>query len=229
MLSPHRDDAAFSCAIAIRYFSSKTAVTVANLFTVSEHAPFRRLQTGSVSTLRLIEDQAFSKLAKVDLRDLRLVDAPQRLSIELSQISTTRSFDAQDELIRRQITDHIAAIAPDLVVAPLALGDHIDHRIAQNAAIQAGVARMCFYEDLPYAARLPESASELRARSLGLELSPWRVPGGSAVEWKRRCVAIYSSQIDMKTVEEITRFGEQYGEAERFWVTPQAIGSWPLV
>ncbi len=93
-----------------------------------------------------------------------------------------------------RIREHIVQFDADLVIAPLALGDHIDHRIAQAAARRVGIAAMAFYEDLPYAARLPDDAPLKRADTLNMALTPIEISAGDGYQWNQNCVRCYPSQ-----------------------------------
>ena len=192
IVSPHRDDAAFSCAIAIRALSNVASITVANYFTISEYAPFRTDELRSVSELRLLEDQKFVSLAGIALEDLNLTDAPQRLEIDVSEISTLRPLETKDAVPRETISKHVLLLAPDLVMLPLAIGDHIDHRIAQAGVLDTGIPNLAFYEDLPYSARANETATEDRASSLQLNLSPKIFHCAEGRNWKARCASLLS-------------------------------------
>ena len=222
VVSPHRDDAAFSCAIALRHFSKTCRITIANFFTVSTYAPFSDVQDSAVTQLRLQEDKAFADSTLADLQDLHLVDAPERLSLPVSEIANKRPFDSRDAKPMEQIGAHLQLLKPELLLLPLALGDHIDHRIAQMAALQIGVESLAFYEDLPYAARIPPDAPEERVRELGLALHPWVCQAEDGDLWKGRSAEFYPSQIGQETVVEMARYSERYGKGERFWVTKQA-------
>lgn len=222
VVSPHRDDAAFSCGIAIRSLAQHHVVTVANFFTVSRYAPFANNARVDVSHLRFLEDLAFAKLTGVALSDLQLIDAPERLAIGVAQIASVRSFDARDDDPLRLVREHVASLSPDLIFLPLALGDHIDHRLAQSAAIAAGCSALAFYEDLPYAARLAENAPAERARKLAMSLSPRIIRANGAEKWKKQCARCYPSQVESGTVGEIASFGLRYAGGERYWTTPSA-------
>ncbi len=222
VVSPHRDDAAFSCGVAIRALALSCSITVANFFTVSRYAPFSVDNCPDVSELRRLEDVSFAKLAGASLSDLRLIDAPERLSIGVAEIASTRPLDSRDNEPLQRIGAHVNSLRPELVFLPLALGDHIDHRIAQNASIAAGCAALAFYEDLPYAARLPENAPAQRAHDLAINLSPRVIRVDNAERWKEQCAGCYPSQIEMETVHEIARFSRRYSGGERCWTTPPA-------
>ncbi len=222
-MSPHRDDAAFSCAISISALvGAQVHVTVADCFTISEYAPFNVAHRPDVTAVRLAEDRAFSSVAGVSLYDLSLSDAPERLGISASAISTERPLVEIDREPMEAIALHIRQIENELIFVPLAIGDHIDHRIAQTAAISTGNPRLAFYEDLPYAARVPPDTAESRAVSLGLSLVPYSFRRDDGELWKRRCAGLYSSQIAPETAEEIAAYSRRYGQGERIWVTPAA-------
>lgn len=156
------------------------------------------------------------------MNDLLLRDAPERLAISASAISTQRPLVEIDREPTETITLHIRQIENELILVPLAIGDHIDHRIAQAAAISAGNPHLAFYEDLPYAARAPQDTAESRAVSLGLSLVPHHFRRDDGELWKRRCAGLYSSQIAPETADEIAAYSRRYGQGERIWVTPAA-------
>jgi len=225
IVSPHRDDAAFSCAIAISQLTRHWSVTVANCFTVSRYAPLADVPSAAVTELRHQEDVTFSTLANVSLSDLHLLDAPERLSIGVSEISTLRPLDERDREPLVKIRQHVLEFAADIVFAPLGLGNHIDHRIAQSATVAAKTGRLAFYEDLPYAARLPYSAPRERAALLGLNLVPHVIRSTEGNTWKARCVNCYPSQVGSETVAEISQFSKRYGNGECLWAAPE-VAAW---
>ena len=226
IVSPHRDDAAFSCAIAIRWLATKCRVTIANCFTVSHYAPYRTDEIGTVSEIRLREDIAFAKVCKASLNDLALVDAPERLGIGISGISTVRSLGEEDAVPRREIEHHIRSLQADLILAPITIGDHIDHRISRAASLGAIAeigSAIGFYEDLPYAARNSEARLQELVREIGITLHPWTIPIDDGVVWKRSCALLYPSQISQDTAEEIALYGVRYENGERYWMTSEAV------
>ncbi len=222
VVSPHRDDAAFSCAIAIRFLVPHCSVTVANFFTISRYAPFGQQTGADVTRLRLREDEAFAQLSGVVLHDLDLTDAPERLQIDVSAIATVQPFDARDREPLERVRQHVSDFDADLILLPLALGDHIDHRIAQSGTLSIRQPALAFYEDLPYAARIPGNAPAERAALLARNLTPKLIRSQNAEEWKSQCARCYPSQIESGTVDEIASFSRRYDGGERYWVTPAA-------
>jgi hypothetical protein len=111
----------------------------------------------------------------------------------------------------------------EALVLPAALGNHIDHLTVREAAMHlTTVLPSAFYEDLPYAATCPSAATDLdrlrdAAATLKEPLSPVIYQIESAVEFKRRLVLGYASQIDNDTGTLITDFATRYNGGERLW------------
>ena len=242
VLSPHRDDAAFSLSIAItNWLTARHSVTVLNVFTRSRYAPFSDAafvhendELSYVSAMRLREDEHFLRRITQDLPkglkanlhmvDLNLKDAPIRLRCsfeELSDISVNPA-DPSIEKIRKALTKQSEAKAMEALVLPAALGNHIDHLTVREAAMPlTTVLPSAFYEDLPYAATHPSAATDLDrlrdAATLKGPLSPVICQIESAVEFKRRLVLGYASQIDNEAGTLITDFATRYNGGERLW------------
>lgn len=209
-------------------------MTVVNFFTVSSYAPHStRAPIPEISSVRAREDQR--ALAVIDPRirveALGLLDAPLRLNISAASISAPENTSLQPAgeteslRVRTQIY-----FARGLVLAPLALGNHIDHRAVHAAAVKTGRAQsLAFYEDLPYATWT--SPDELAARVAETEratqvaLKPIVVRSSNAAATKKRLVSRYQSQIDRSEAVIIARFSSSYGGGERIWV-PKHGKSW---
>jgi LmbE family N-acetylglucosaminyl deacetylase len=236
VVSPHRDDAAFSLGLSIRGWQADGhAVSVVNCFTRSIYAPFSDAESlhsndrmSYVTALRLREDELWRRQygQGMTLTDLRLKDAPIRLRCstdELSQIDVGPA-DKAIEKIRRAL----GGLSLDALVLPLAFGNHVDHRTARDAAIACStdVLPTAFYEDLPYVSRIADlSQIETSAQALDRELapvySPFDCPSNmeEAVATKLRIALCYDSQIDTVTAQAIANFSRHYGGRERLWAT----------
>ena len=235
IVSPHRDDAAFSLGLAIRtWLAAGHTIDVVNCFTRSDYAPFSDVaslhvndRTTYVSALRLREDQAWQRslragAKKLRLTDLNLKDAPRRLRISANDVCGL-PVAAEDKALLK-IRKSLQTLKFDALLIPLALGGHVDHKTARDAAmgcIPAGVP-CAFYEDLPYATR-PNAAEEIAddVASLGLALTagfigPPQDPA-AAVADKRAMAQCYDSQIDSEVTGQIAGFCERYQGRERMW------------
>ena len=244
-VSPHRDDAAFSLGLAIEvWLAAGHAVSVLNCFTKSDYAPYSDVEAlhandrvSFVSALRRREDLAWNKLngGRVRIYDLDLLDAPLRLGCAVDEVLQVE-VRAGDRALAR-VTGALGKMirnTPELaLVAPLAVGGHIDHRVARQAVLDSTKGTtlpVAFYEDLPYAAREGEAAKlEAEAAAIGAamktELQPCFAVGEgldieAAVARKRRLANGYDSQIDTGVVDELARFAERYGGRERLWGNP---------
>lgn len=237
VVSPHRDDAAFSLGLAIdAWLASGHKVTVMNCFTISEYAPFSDVASlhandrrSFVTAVRRREDIAWTKLAgsRLELYDLDLMDAPLRLACSVEDVQTMeiRPGDRAVARVAGAITKIAGRVARGEIafVVPLAVGGHIDHRVARQAAAQALTdpsIPLAFYEDLPYAARpeardllVPEAAMDLQA----CFASASRPDESAAVARKQRIAECYDSQIDSAAVHSIASFCSNYGGRERIW------------
>jgi LmbE family N-acetylglucosaminyl deacetylase len=243
ILSPHRDDAAFSLSIAItNWLTARHTVTILNVFTRSRHAPYSDAgfvhendELSYVSAMRLREDEHFlRRIAEtlprglknnLHMVDLNLKDAPIRLRIPLEELSDTpvSSTDPSIEKVRKALTKQSEAGTMDALVLPAALGNHIDHLTVREAAMSftAGVPS-AFYEDLPYAATYPSAATDLEnlreaAEERNEPLSPVIYLIDSAIERKQKLVLGYASQIDDEAGTLISEFATRYNGGERLW------------
>ncbi len=213
-----------------------------NIFTRSRYAPYSDAafvhendELSYVSAMRLREDEHFFRRITQNLPkglkgnlhivDLNMKDAPIRLRIPLEDLSDTpvNPTDPAIEKVRKAISKQTEGGAMEALVLPAALGNHIDHLTVREAAMPlTTVLPSAFYEDLPYATTHPSAATDLdalrdRAASLKEPLSPLVYQIESAVEYKRRLVLGYASQIDDEAGMRISDFASRYGGGERLW------------
>ncbi len=244
ILSPHRDDAAFSLSIAItNWLAARHTVTILNVFTRSLNAPFSDAdfvhendRLSYVSAMRLREDELFlqrlthdlPRSAKTNLQlfDLNLKDAPIRLRCAPEEVSDVQANpeDPAIEKIRKALTRQSEFGNIEALVIPLALGRHVDHLTVREAALTATQGLPCaFYEDLPYATTHPSVATDLEvfledsSTSLHGSLTPVLCHSENAVELKRHLVLGYASQIDEDVASLISAFATRYHNGERLW------------
>lgn len=243
VLSPHRDDAAFSSGLAIEaWLARKHRVTVLNCFTESAYAPFSDAESlhpndrkSFVTAIRRKEDVAWNKLLRdrLDFHDLTLLDAPLRLACSADEVLTVeiRPGDRAVARVRGAIEKLLkgAGAGQVALVAPLAVGGHIDHRVVRQATLEAVSGTgppLAFYEDLPYAARpgASEQPASL-AQEAQLDLHPVfgqtaAVDDVGAIRRKHAFAECYDSQIDSDDVRLIAEFARPLGGRERLWANP---------
>jgi LmbE family N-acetylglucosaminyl deacetylase len=150
-LSPHLDDAVLSCPGYIqRLVKDGTEVQVATVFTAAsaDGEPLYRL--------RRAEDRSAVGALGASALHLGLLDAPFR-SPKCGDFAgivfgRAREYPATRRLVAQAISEWISRFDPIVVVSPLAVGNHVDHRLVRDAALLAvKPERLLFYEDRPYA------------------------------------------------------------------------------
>ena len=249
VLSPHRNDAAFSLGLTIEsWLEQGHAVEVMNVFTRTEHAPFS--DAGSLhpndrasfaSAVRKREDEAWAKLyasvagrGRLTFDDLNLKDAPLRLHCSPAEVQSR--VPLLTEKVMLKLTRSLETARADALVLPLGVGNHVDHLTVRMGALPAdsGKVALAFYEDLPYAAQEPsavEAAVQASSLAAGIPLQPYFAgserPTEAAVARKRRLALCYDSQIDDATADAIAGFCEQYEGRERLWVNAAWRAAFP--
>ena len=229
ILSPHRDDAAFSlfCALT-KWRRLPVEIKVINFFTESAYAPHAKPPVASASALRKREDRAVLYRIGRGIRvvDEGMLDAPLRLGIDALTVCNPETAALLRRELVCELVEHVRSQHPSLILAPLGLGGHIDHLAVHAAALRSPIGpRLGFYEELPY--RMWTSPEALRCRvesaetELRIQLRPFVVREHSAVFQKRRAIARYRSQITPQEALEIARWTrEQRGE--RLWLPEQS-------
>jgi LmbE family N-acetylglucosaminyl deacetylase len=247
VVSPHRDDAAFSLGLAVGAWLQKGyAVEVVNVFTRSEYAPYSDADSlhpndriSFASAVRKREDEAWVKLyvgqlgrGKLSLTDLNLKDAPLRLHCSLEEVQQ-REPDLTEK-VSSKIKRALEMSSADAIVLPLGVGNDVDHLTARIACLptDAQAFALAFYEDLPYAAQAPQSIeAAVQATSLAaavpLEAAFVAAPtdADAAVARKHKLALCYDSQVDDAGVEQIAEFSRHYEGRERLWANKE----WHLV
>ena len=234
VLSPHRDDAAFSLSFSIAHWlAAGHSVTIMNVFTRSLYAPYSDAESvhendrlSYVSAMRKREDEAFlKKIPGADMIDLNIKDAPIRLHCD-SSVVCDMEIDPNDKAIKKvHDTVEKQLRTPHCLVIPLGLGHHVDHRVVRDAVLPLTPDTPCaFYEELPYATRdgVRIDLSRFRedtAHRFHEELHPVLVHGTQTrpTEHKRKIALLYSSQIDAALADTIAQFSHRYHGAERQW------------
>lgn len=235
ILSPHRDDAAFSLFICLAKWSMSRSVNVKvlNFFTASAYAPYLSAKdASSVSAIRKRED--LRVLASIDrsiqVIDRDFLDAPLRFGIRSHVVCDPETRAMLNEPLIKQLTRNMRQGRADLAIAPLGLGNHVDHIAVRLAAVRAiAPGRLGFYEDLPYATWTPENVSREHVlaaeEATRMKLKPVIVRDRRLARLKRRAVAQYRSQVDWQGASAIASWSRHHGSGERIWI-PRGSARW---
>lgn len=143
VVSPHLDDAVLSIPGFIRSFIRHGQPIV--VLTVCSHGD-------ATHVTRRAEDLAALAILGATPRHLGLLDAPWRRGVPPSfrDLILGEPDPSDAAAVTGPLLECIAALAPDRVLLPLGVGEHLDHRIV-HAIHPALTTRIGFYEDQPYA------------------------------------------------------------------------------
>ncbi|WP_237477613.1 PIG-L deacetylase family protein [Lichenibacterium dinghuense] len=237
-LSPHLDDAAFSCGGTLaRLAASGWRVVVATLFTASVPDPSGfalacQLDKGlgpevDYMALRRDEDAAAMRALGAEPAWMQFREAPHRgYDSAPALFAGVRDEDGIVDDLAPALSALLAEHRPDLVLAPQCIGGHADHVQAVRAFDRAGWAGpTLWWRDFPYVVRDASPREPLRERMATLPerevaLSP------SEAEAKRQACLAYVSQLGFQFggAEGLERRLAAAGGAECFRVTGNVAG-----
>ncbi|MDP4002004.1 PIG-L deacetylase family protein [Methylobacterium sp. NEAU K] len=207
-LSPHLDDAAFSCGGLLASLARDGwHVAMATVFTGSVADPRGfalacQLDKGlpaeiDYMALRRAEDvRAAAELGIAPPLHLPFREAPHRGYGSAPELfSEVRTDDGIAAELAPALARLIAAESPDVILAPQAVGGHVDHVQAVRALRSLdGLPPILWWRDFPYTVR--EAAPREPLADLFAALPVQRmVLGGEARARKRAACAAYASQI----------------------------------
>ncbi len=229
-VSPHPDDAALSCGgLILTLTDAGDTVEILTIFSgcgrQPELTPYQRLALGfgekgadgagadgptpeEISALRRAEDAAYARLARAQIRHVDLPDAVFRDYVGDEELFADPKRD--DPAPTAELAAAVRAIEPDRVYLPLAVGSHVDHRLARRAGLtlltdpettRLPIERVRFYEDFPYSATVgfedPRRLDAELERTLpaGHAFEAERVGIEAVLERKIANLAAYPSQL----------------------------------
>jgi hypothetical protein len=224
IISPHIDDAAFSLANYIQQqIKEHQPLRIINCFSISDyHVGTEKLDLQQVTNIRKSEDNAFRGFLdnKIEFIYLDLNDAPIR---GYAKCTFDGTFRPDDQLqIEKLYNYFIKGENSTQFIAPLGLGDHIDHIICNSAICKLDPNSIrAFYEDLPYAGRMSESEIIVKVKlieaRLRIRLQPVIV-GKAFVDSKEDICRLYKTQIKDWYIEKIRHHLMRLQGGERLWV-----------
>lgn len=163
-ISPHLDDAAFSVGgLLAAHARAGGRVTIVTCFTgnVAKPAGFAlacQLDKGlpadvDYMALRRAEDAAACAVIDAAPVHLPLLEAPHRGYHSAPELfDGRRDDDSMLAPLTAALSAEIEALAPDLLLGPMAIGNHVDHWLVRDALAAIGVP-VLLWEDWPYLRR----------------------------------------------------------------------------
>jgi LmbE family N-acetylglucosaminyl deacetylase len=200
-VSPHLDDAVFSAGGTLaRLAAAGHDVLVATVFTGSVPAPSGfalACQTDKglapdVDYMALRRDEDAAALGRLGVRGahLGLLEAPHRGYDSPAALFAGR-HDGDD--VAGSVTDVVAPLlaGADLVLAPQAVGDHVDHQVVTAVVVAlAATGRTAWWRDTPYAVRHPDAGG-----APGIAGTEVAVEVGGVLPAKAEAAGAYTTQV----------------------------------
>jgi LmbE family N-acetylglucosaminyl deacetylase len=168
VVSPHLDDAVFSCSVAIAAARALGPVLVINVF--SRFTGEVRHHGVILGDLRLEEERAAARELGFESLCLDELDASCRRPEYQAIGNIFRPMVAADRAwqpaLQQRLHDVLAGFTWDRLPVPLAVGWHVDHMLVHQAFDSwREHAELTYYEDVPYA--WIDQATRLRLDELG--------------------------------------------------------------
>jgi len=204
-LSPHLGDAVFSAGATLGVLAAEGwEVTLATVFTLSVPAPrgfALRCQTDQgiaaeidYMALRRAEDRRAARVLGIErVLHLPWPEAPHR-----GYVTPGALFGAlrAGDRVAVRMRPALAGLGRfDLVLAPLGLGGHVDHRQLLRALEGVRLGPVVRWRDLPYALRAAEGGSAVDAAGLP---GARAVAVGAALPAKLAACGAYASQLGFR-------------------------------
>lgn len=230
ILSPHCDDVPLSLGASLL---GKLWGEIPHAIVVFSQSAYTRFATWDnsipeTSALRQSEESRAAELAGYTVEFLPFGEPWVRPGYEnIGQV-----FDPQRPIeeetiwqeVRTALMERLLAFE-GVVLSPLGLGDHVDHRIVQACAVAAAEQNSgivpAFYEDLPYAAQYSSLHIHERAprRAGDAAIQPVLLRGAT-LEAKLELLSVYYSQLTEGQLLNVRAHWECRGRGELVWTAP---------
>ena len=219
ILSPHYDDAALSCGgLLARLADEGRAAAVLTLFAArpdyTDLSPFaQQIHGRPLADEDLISQRRAEEAEALAILQARSVLGPWLDCIYRRDAAGSRWLvtdeaalfgppDAEDaplvEAIVAWVTTQATASRGCEIIAPLAVGNHVDHQLARRAALRLHQRGACvrFYVDYPYAVRQPDALAQTLVQ----------LPND--VQWQIEAIPLSAAQVTRK-IEAILAYRSQ--------------------
>ncbi len=242
-LSPHLDDAALSCGGQIAQRTARGERVL--ILTIMAGDPPNSAESDFARSLhdrweldqavvdaRRVEDAAATALLGADAHYWSIPDCIYR-----TDSATGEPLYASEEALFGEVAEQerhdlvvtlavrLSQLSAETIIAPLTVGNHVDHQIVRLAAERAWGPILCYYEDYPYA----REAGAVEKVLNSAEMAAWQatvIPlDEQTLQTKLSAILAFRSQLgtffaDRADLEQQLRaYAAQVG-GERIWSRP---------
>lgn len=183
-----------------------------------------------VTAIRRAEDEAFAAEVDANLISCERPEAALRLRPSIDAIfGAVEAFPAE---LPNVLADILHRVKPGVILAPAALGGHVDHRVVR--ALAPDLARSCgaalaYYEDLPYAGWMAPGDIPKHVAAIRADLEPLTIRLNAVLPAKLSSMLLYRTQVTPDMVATIRAYAlllDPTIGAERLWIL-DGLGSGP--
>ncbi|MEJ2867899.1 PIG-L family deacetylase [Actinomycetospora sp. OC33-EN08] len=199
-VSPHLDDAVFSVGgtlarlgadtLVVTCFTGSTDPAVVTPFGLSTQLDKGLAADVDYMALRREEDRRALETLGVTGRHLGLLEAPHRGYDSAPELFAGRH---DDDVVAGPLAEALAPLLADadVVLAPQALGDHVDHQwVSAVVSELVDPARVAWWRDTPYVLRRPDAVpmDHVAGREVAVDVA-------SVLERKVAAACCYVTQV----------------------------------
>jgi LmbE family N-acetylglucosaminyl deacetylase len=232
IISAHLDDIPLSiggCLLGNMFIKKPDVIVVFTIsrWTIIENHNWTSKQ---ITEMRQKEERRVAEIADYNISFLGYKEAYSRPGYEeYNSIFTPRDVKSDPiyPTIKNKLLETILS-HNGIICCPLAIGDHIDHRIIHNIIadyIKSNPEQpIMFFEDLYYADQVPKSIIKNIIAELkkNINISPYLFTDFN-IEEKTKLLEIYKSQLNQELINHIVHYYRQIGNGERIWCTPSSL------
>jgi LmbE family N-acetylglucosaminyl deacetylase len=220
-LSPHFDDAVLSCGGLIfeqarqglqpeiwTIFAGDAPAGPLSPLALSCHADWGIPDVHELVAVRRNEDQAAAAIVGAEVAHFSLPDCIYRRTADGEALYPDDVFVPFHPFDLGLDADIAAALAAelepqDILVSPLAIGAHVDHRLARLAAERLD-RPLRYYADIPYVFRRPETLAPA-VQGMALDLYPVSEAGVHAwisgtAAYQTQMIILFGTEMKMRTL-----------------------------
>lgn len=228
IFTAHSDDIPYSIPLYISKKIKKEKIIISYVFQITNYAPnLINYNINEVSKLRYLELKSFSDILNLEIDPIKFKDACIRKDYFEKKVCHNKPMSKIDKILSKKLLKYITDA--DLILFPLAIGNHIDHRIILNTGLlyaKSGKNNFGFYEDLPYSYEFSENYINSYIKRINTKvdtyLKKYIVKDKNFVKKKVMYAKLNSSQVSDKYINQILKYSKRRqnidnGE-ERIWL-----------